>query len=93
MRSMITRSPMNIEEVSRLASVMSSALEDAVDTIDDIQDNYMQLRRAMKRLLECPALNANGLETEDQQAISDVLRILEATTIGGMTRRPPLEEL
>jgi len=76
----------SIESFSAVASAHAEALSENLDVLRDTQVNYMQLRQAMRRLLKCPALNTNGLEAEDQHAISGALHVMRSVTLAGASK-------
>lgn len=73
---MIAQAKIDLESFHELALAHTHALSEALEAMQEAQHQYRLLRSATKRLLNCPALNTEGLEDEDIDAISKADMIL-----------------
>lgn len=73
---MITQPKIDLESFHELALAHTHALSEALEAMQEAQHQYRLLRSVTKRLLNCPALNAEGLDDEDIDAIGKAGMIL-----------------
>ena len=73
---MITQPKIDLESFHELALAHTHALSEALEAMQEAQHQHRLLRSVTKRLLNCPALNAEGLDDEDIDAIGKARMIL-----------------
>ena len=69
---MIASPKIDLEAFYELSIAHNAALVEAMEAMQEAQHQYRMLRAVTKRLLNCPALNAEGLGDEDIEAIGKV---------------------
>lgn len=83
---MIANPKIDLEAFYELSVAHNAALAEAMEAMQEAQHQYRMLRAVTRSLLNCPALNADGLGDEDIQAIGRVgmmLNIAEQFGLAG----------
>lgn len=70
---------MNTAAFDKLAQMHAREIEELQQEVCALEDEMKATVAALRRLLDCPALNQEELEPEDEAAILQALEILDPT--------------